>query len=84
MPRTLLRTTLSRNLLRAGLVAALATTASTASAETFKLALPLPPGHSIVKFGYTPWMACVKEESKGAMDISMFAGGQIADHQRHA
>ena len=69
----------SRAVLRAGLVAALATTASAASAETFKLAIPLPPGHSIIRFGFAPWVECVKEQSKGAIEVNMFPGNQIAD-----
>ncbi len=67
-----------RHTLSTALLAALAITATAATAETLKLATNLPVGHSIVKFGIAPWMACVKERSKGELDFNFFPGGQIA------
>jgi TRAP-type transport system periplasmic protein len=58
--------------------ATLASTAPSAHAETLKLSTNLPVGHSIVKHGIAPWMACVKERSKGELDFNFFPGGQIA------
>jgi TRAP-type C4-dicarboxylate transport system substrate-binding protein len=58
--------------------AVLCVAAPTVQAETFKLASNVPAGHSLVKHGIAPWMACVKERSKGELDFSFFPGAQLA------
>ena len=46
-----------------------------------KFATNVPAGHSMVKHGIGPWMTCVKEQTKGAIDFNFFPGGQIASPQ---
>lgn len=47
-------------------------------AETFIVSTNVPPAHWASTQGAEPWMACVKEATKGDIDFTYFPSGQIA------
>ena len=61
-------------------LSAYAASAAHAQTQTLKFSTAVAAGHPIVKFGIAPWMACVKEQTKGAVDFNFFPGGQIANN----